>query len=220
MLDATTEGIKERLCELRSVHPDITNIYLSERCNVSIQAVGQWFSSGRIHKKNTGIVAECYRVRLEWLLIGAPPKRATNNAYYDNSEPGPDAMGLVPVISWVQAGEWQEVADHFMPGDAGLPCPTSHSANTYALRVIGDSMTSSMGRSYPEGAIIYVDPDQRGGVESGDRVIAKINGDNMVTFKVFVKDGQRKYLKPLNPQYPIITDEFRILGKVIGVWME
>jgi SOS-response transcriptional repressor LexA len=91
--------------------------------------------------------------------------------------------------------------------------------HSYALRVHGDSMTAPYGRSYPDSSIIYVDPDQRGGVVSGDRVIAKINGDNQVTFKVFVEDAGRRFLKPLNPSYPVITDPFRILGKVIGTWI-
>lgn len=80
-------------------------------------------------------------------------------------------------------------------------------------------MTAQYGRSYPEGAIIFVDPDQTGGVANGDRVIAKISGENGVTFKCFIDDGGRKFLKPLNPQHPIITDEFKIIGKVIGMYV-
>jgi SOS-response transcriptional repressor LexA len=133
---------------------------------------------------------------------------------------GPDIRGLVPLISWIQAGTWHEAEDLYEPGDAELhlPCPTSHGIHTYALRVEGDSMTSPHGKSYPDGCIIFVDPDQRGGVVSGGRVIAKLNGDNAVTFKVYIEDAGRRFLKPLNTQYPPIIEEFRILGKVIGKW--
>jgi SOS-response transcriptional repressor LexA len=79
-------------------------------------------------------------------------------------------------------------------------------------------MTSPHGKSYPEGCIIFVDPDQRGGIVSGDRVIAKLNGADAVTFKVYIEDAGRRFLKPLNTQYPPIIEEFRILGKVIGKW--
>jgi len=139
----------------------------------------------------------------------------------NNTHPGPDTQGFVPVISWVRAGSWDQAEDNHHAGDGEewMPCPTSHGMHSYALRVQGDSMTAPYGRSYPDGSIIYVDPEQRGGVVSGDRVIAKINGDNQVTFKVFVEDAGRRFLKPLNPAYPVITDPFRILGKVIGTWI-
>lgn len=137
-----------------------------------------------------------------------------------NVSPGQEIKGLCPVISYVQAGEWGEVEDHFAPGDADewRPCPVNHGPHTYAVRVQGDSMTAPFGRTYPPGCMIFVDPDQKGGVGSGDRVIAKINGEPEVTFKVFVEEAGKRFLKPLNPQYPIITDEFRIIGKVIGKW--
>ncbi|ODC01180.1 hypothetical protein A3197_01470 [Candidatus Thiodiazotropha endoloripes] len=138
----------------------------------------------------------------------------------DNVIAGPEVRGLVPLISWIQAGHWREAEDLYEPGDAELilPCPASHGIHTYALRVEGDSMTSPHGKSYPEGCIIFVDPDQRGGVVSGDRVIAKLVGDNAVTFKVYIEDAGRQFLRPLNTQYPPITEEFRLLGKVIGKW--
>ena len=79
-------------------------------------------------------------------------------------------------------------------------------------------MTAPHGKTFPEGMIIFVDPEQRGGIVSGDKVIAKLKGENAVTFKVFIEDGGKKFLKPLNPTYPLITEEFQILGKVIGGW--
>jgi SOS-response transcriptional repressor LexA len=136
----------------------------------------------------------------------------------NNVSASPEMRGDVPVISDVQAGAWHEAIDLFEPGYAEdyLPCPSPHGPRTFALRVEGDSMTAPYGKSYPAGCIIYVDPDQIGGIANGDRVVAKINGDNGVTFKVFIEDAGKKFLKPLNPQYPSITESFRILGKVIG----
>ncbi len=125
--------------------------------------------------------------------------------------------GKVPLISWVQAGAWAEAIDTLHPGEAEawLPCPVSHGPRSFALRVAGDSMTAPYGKSYPEGSVVYVDPEQTGGVTTGDRVIAQMPGENAVTFKSFVEDAGRRYLKPLNTAYPLITEPFRLLGKVI-----
>ena len=118
----------------------------------------------------------------------------------------------------MQAGETHEAIDIFEPGfaDDYIPCPVAHSSNTYALKVVGQSMTSPHGRSYPEGSIIFVDPDERGDVISEDRVIAKFIDSGEVTFKSYVSDGGRQFLKALNPSYLPFTDKFEILGKVIG----
>jgi SOS-response transcriptional repressor LexA len=154
----------------------------------------------------------------ETLQTAAPSGAAVS---VGNVSPGPEIRGMVPVISWVRAGSWDEAHDPLQPGDGDewLPCPVRHSKHTYALRVDGDSMTAMSGRSYPEDCIIFVDPEQRACVP-GDRVIAKLNGDSKVTFKQLASDGGRLYLRPLNQLHPPIWEPFRIIGKVIGMFME
>lgn len=128
--------------------------------------------------------------------------------------------GNVPLISAVSAGCWCEATDNYAPGDAEewLPCPDKHGPHTYALRVIGDSMTSHIPgqRSYPEGCVIYVDPDKP--VTNGSRVIAKLPNTNEVTFKEYREDSGKKYLKPINTQYSIqeISADTLLCGVVIG----
>lgn len=136
---------------------------------------------------------------------------------HSNVTDGPDIRGRVPLISWVQAGVWSEAVDIYEPGYAEdwLPVLRNGSQHSYALRVQGDSMTAAHGKSYPEGTIIIVDPEQRSPT-SGQRIIAKLVGTNAVTFKVFVEEDGRRWLKPLNPQHPPINDEFRVLGTVMA----
>lgn len=133
-----------------------------------------------------------------------------------NVEPGPRIMGYVPLISWVQAGQWSENGDNFEP-EQWLPCPAHHSPRTYALRVRGDSMTAPYGRSYPEGSIIFVDPERRS-PHNGQRIIALRRDSREATFKTYKNEDGRQWLQPLNPSHPPLFEPFEVLGTVIGMW--
>lgn len=115
-----------------------------------------------------------------------------------NVSPGPDIRGKVPLISWVQAGDFGDVVDLLHPGDAFEWIETSIQPHehTFALRVEGDSMEPD----FPAGTILIVEPDFD--AHAGDFVIAR-NGDQQATFKQLVRDGGDWYLKPLNPRYPL-----------------
>ena len=71
--------------------------------------------------------------------------------------------------------------------------------------------------SIPEGAIVVVDPEQQ--PNNGSIVVFRRKGEDEATLKQLKKDGGTQYLKPLNPQYPILTlDENCILiGKCLEV---
>lgn len=126
-----------------------------------------------------------------------------------NLEQAPSLRGKVPLISFVQAGEFAEVIDNFQPGDGedwiDVTCQINR--HTFALRVVGDSMEPD----FPAGTIIVVEPDMQ--AEPGDYVVAK-NGDD-ATFKQLIRDNGDWYLKPINPRYPIkLLGETRIIGVV------
>jgi SOS-response transcriptional repressor LexA len=158
-----------------------------------------------------------------WLATGEGPMRANVIAKSPqaNTEPGPDLRGKVPLVSWVRAGDWCSAEDQHQQGhaDEWLYCVASHSSSTFALRVRGDSMTAThgSGRSYQEGCIIFVDPEQRSPV-NGDRVVACLDGTDEVTFKIYKSEDGRQWLQPLNPAHEPIRDKFRVLGKVLGKW--
>lgn len=109
----------------------------------------------------------------------------------------------VPVISWVQAGQWTEVMTSFTAVDAEdwVSCPVAHGPRTFVLRVRGESMFNPHARrSFREGDLIYVDPDKQ--AENGALVIAQIDGGSEATFKQLVIEGESKYLKAINPAWP------------------
>lgn len=118
----------------------------------------------------------------------------------------------IPVISWVKAGEWQEVCDVFQPGDAEDWVETDVKGEcVFALRVSGDSMEPV----FLDGEIIIVSPDMD--VNPGDYVVVK-NGNGEATLKQLKKYGNAYVLHPLNPKYKdmeVKKGEFHIIGPVV-----
>lgn len=138
-----------------------------------------------------------------------------------NTSIGPLYKGKIPLISWVQAGAWQEVADSYQENDAEdwVLCNEPHSSKAFALRVSGESMRNPGERkSFDDGDIIHVDPERP--VENGSLVVVQINGDTEATFKQLIIESGRKYLKALNPNWPHpileMPQDSTISGVVIG----
>ena len=192
------------------------------------QAISKWLN-GEAMAEADSMVALCdwLKVRREWLEYGVLPKEQTADGSQHQLQVGEDSnvsgimqrFGKVPLISWVQAGAWCESICNFEPYDTEdwVSCPVPISSSGYALKVLGNSMTNpGPGRSYPTGCIIFVDPEIQ--ANTGDRVVARVPRTNEVTFKVLDSDAGRVYLRPINPQYPIIdiTEETQICGKVVG----
>lgn len=192
------------------------------------QAISKWLNGDAIAESDS-MTALCtwLQVRREWLEYGIEPKQQTGSSNVRQLPIGNGSnvseithrFGKVPLISWVQAGAWCEAISNFESYDADswLSCPVPISAHGYALKVLGDSMTNpGPGRSYPTGCIIFVDPEAE--TKTGDRVIARVPRTNEATFKILVEDAGRQFLRPINPQYPIIdiTEETHICGKVVG----
>lgn len=129
-----------------------------------------------------------------------------------NTYAGPEVQ-KAPLISWVQAGNFAAVIDNLQPGDAEdwIPTTVPVRRHTYALRVRGDSMTNPNGDpTFPNGCVIVVEPEA---IDTLDKlasspvtsfIIVKREGDDEATFKQLVRDSGKFWLKPLNPQYPMI----------------
>jgi SOS-response transcriptional repressor LexA len=157
-------------------------------------------------------LAHALNVTLQWLETGVDPAlRDEAGIYLANTTPAVDLKPYqIPIISWVKAGMACEVVDLHEPGfaDDWVTPTVNIKPHTYALRVHGDSMAPN----FTEGMVLVVEPEMD--YYPGDYVIAK-NGDDEATFKKYVKDGSQEFLKPLNPQYPIIPmGTYKIIGVV------
>jgi len=126
----------------------------------------------------------------------------------------------VPLISWDKLSSYIE--GEVMEGDDEaedwIYCPVQCAKSTFALRVRGDHMESPYPgkKSYLDGQIIFVAPTAE--VKNGSRVISRRLDSTEATFKEYFEDDGKKYLKPINPQYPTveINNETIIIGVVIG----
>lgn len=195
---------------------------IAAACGVAPSAVTQWISgeSKSLKPENLYALAEATGFNAEWLAIGRGAER-----FDANVEEAPANRGNIPLISWVQAGAFQEATEAYAPGmaEAYLPCPTPHGPWTFALKVRGQSMYNPHSpRSFHEGEMIYVDPDRE--AENGSFVVVKLVDEQEATFKQLVIEGSRRYLKAINPSWPEpfieIDGEAHIVGVVIGKYSQ
>jgi len=233
MSTKNSTDVHKILDELRKALKLRSFVDLAEFLGVRYHTMMKWKTRNKIG--DIGVILEkCPWVNPHWLRTGegsllkpghGTPVRGICRQPYDlkdepepNIAPGPPIAGRVPLISWVQAGNWEPVADPYQPGDAEEWVLTTRRVgpHAFALRVVGDSMEPE----FREGETIIVDPDRE--AVSGSYVIAKIDGgpdgNGEATFKRLIRDGGRTYLKPVNNAYPIMDmtgREFRIVGVVV-----
>lgn len=211
--EAERLALAKRLSEAIKAAPSKTAIAVA--CGVSDQAVTGWLKTGRVHKRNLPVIAKETGYSLQWLLDGAEPKLSGQPKEKERELPnvteGPAIQGRVPLISWVQAGDFSTLVDNYHPGDGEdwIPVPIPVRRHTFALRVQGDSMKPE----FLEGDIVIVEPDAE--AVSGSYVVVRANDDQECTFKQLIRDSGRLLLKPVNERYDIMS--FPADGHIVGV---
>lgn len=206
------------VAKIRMRESGITQETLAEHLGMTKGAVSHWLNARREPSIND-IAKILNFLGLKEFIVnpdGTISETAGSNANVEwvGSK---DVKGNFPVISWVSAGSWCEAVEpyHRKSIDRWLDTTVECSDSAFWLDVKGDSMTSPVGLSIPEGMVILVDPE----VEpiNGKLVIAKIDSENEATFKKYVEDAGNRYLKPLNPQYSMIpiNGNCRIIGVVV-----
>lgn len=199
---------------------EVSTTALAKALGVSYQAVRKVLLGGQFGTDNNAAAARVLKVSSDWLATGKGPRHTPERPEPPNVTAA-ESRRRVPLISWVQAGNWSDVQDNFHPGEADEWAEAFDSLpgnSSFALRVVGDSMTNPIpgGRSFPAGTIIIVDPSR--GADAGDYVVAKDVQTQQATFKLLVTDGGRWFLRPLNPAFPteeIDDPAIRVIGRVV-----
>jgi len=188
---------------------------LAVRSNTTQQSIVNVETGKTKSPRNLLDLAKALNVSPEYLKDGG---EAGNVSYIGVKE----NKGQYPLVSWVSAGSWLEAVEPYRKEEIDVWPETTVDASegSFWLRVKGDSMTSPVGFTVPEGMIILVDPEKD--AVSGKLVVAKLENENEATFKQFMVDAGRKYLKALNPHHPptIVNGNCKIIGVVVDIKWE
>lgn len=162
--------------------------------------------------KNLDKLCQLLQCKQDWLLYGVGEGETPPQEGLANVSPGPDPVEQVPLLGYTTAGAFKHVRElEKWEVEDWYPTIKRLNGQGFALRIEGDSMTSPYGRSYPDGSIAIFNAGNRN-PSNGELVLAKINGSDEITFKKYVTDAGNTWLAPLNPNYPTLHVEFRVLA--------
>ncbi len=187
------ETIGERIFALRK------GLKLSQKdiaiaIDVSHVSVSQWESSDS-HPNGSNLMALGVALHCtpDYLMYGIECDKTAL----------PSHSRRYPVLSSIQAGKWRESLskdalkriDTWMESDAQL------SGDGFWLHITNNAMASLSGLSVPENSYVLFDTKRKAVI--GDLVLIKLKGKDNPIFRQLILDGDLKYLKPLNPSWPI-----------------
>lgn len=205
------------LAKARMKEIGITQERLAELLGKTQGAIGHWLN-GRREPSIEDIAAIMKILGMNEIRLSsdgsvADPKSEANVTFVQPHSPG----RKYPVLSKVQAGAWAEACEPYSMKDIDLWLESdAHThGDAFWLEVEGESMTAPAGLSIPDGTYVLFDTGRE--PMNGNLVIAKLTDDNEATFKKLIIDGNQKFLKALNPQWPMmpINGNCKILGVAI-----
>ncbi len=205
-MNNATNRINKRMTDLKISQADIARATGAGKATISSWVKGDTKPSGVYATK----LARYLRCNTDWLLsgIGAmndTPKSSTAiDTPIDTERVNTsfNMQGVLPVISWVTAGDWENV-DPVTLDDVveHVPRPSHLSDRSFGLRVEGRSMMPE----FKPNDIIYVEPNiAPWDLMDGDLIVIQCNDDKQATFKQLVigDSPDDMYLRPLNPDWP------------------
>ncbi|MDP6545310.1 MAG: transcriptional repressor LexA [Phycisphaerae bacterium] len=144
------------------------------------------------------------------LLLRGEKHKARSLQVSDSFEFSDESALRMPLVGQIAAGMPLEAIEDTQSLDLGEMFP--HSSDTFALRVVGDSMIDEQIR---EGD--YVICRRTNSARDGETVVALFE-DGEATLKKFFREKNGYRLQPANKAYdPIYVDNLEIQGVVVGV---
>lgn len=219
--------IGKRIKEKRKA-AGLTQSQVADYFGIRAPSVSEWESKSGPSKDKLAALARLLKTSVSYLLTGKDgqfigmdldPNRPADEPIRVNRRTG------LPLISWVQAGDWTSSVNEMRREDAEdwIPCPFNHGPNAFILRVVGLSMYNPGGdKSYAPGDFIAVDPE--GEIRNKRMVVVRIDHEEKATFKqLLIDEDGEMMLQALNPAHiprtMSIPEGSRIVGAVIGKWV-
>jgi len=144
------------------------------------------------------------------LLLRGEKHKARSLQVSDKFEFSDESALRMPLVGQIAAGMPLEAIEDTQSLDLAEMFP--HSSDTFALRVVGDSMIDEQIR---EGD--YVICRRTSSARDGETVVALLE-DGEATLKKFFREDSGYRLQPANEAYdPIYVDNIEIQGVVVGV---
>ena len=204
-----TDRLKQRMKELQ-----FTQEKLAEKMHITRSAITHHLSGNRTPTlKNFNQYAKVLKCDPAWLQFGIETKPFVNTTTDTSTK-----LADIQIVDWKELTKKNKKTLPKNPEHVPCLCHQNKKADLFAVRVKGDAMLAPGGntQSFVEGTILIVDPDKE--AVHGNFVIALPQNSKEATFKQYVVDSGIKYLKPLNPQYPMVRIEkaTNIIGTVIG----
>lgn len=199
-----------------------TQLELANAIEAAISTVASWEQGVQDPNKTMRKrIAEHYKVSegdvMGWAIPSILREQQTTYSNIDISE---TPIKEIPLISWVQASNWNMAEDPLPPGNAEkyIFLGIKGGNNMFGLKIVGNCMEPK----FQEGDIIIIDPEQD--VHHGQYGVFKVSGENKVTFKQLKMVGEKAVLHPLNSNHEdIILDgdkEYLTIGRVVGSYKE
>jgi SOS-response transcriptional repressor LexA len=214
-METWIELVKERMRQRR-----LTQEQLAERVDCSQGAINHWLSGRRKPDLDTmnRILKELGEVDLEVVQILRVNEQS--GPYHLKPPPGTPEWAISQAGYRYPLLEWAAAADP-KPSIAVYSTGVSHVSDYQAagpafwLQVTGESMSASHGRSVPAGSLILVDPCVQ--PQAGKLVLVSAPDQQQAVFRELQEEGGRRYLRALNPTWPVMGWEegWQIKGTVV-----
>lgn len=188
----------------------ISHAELARRLGITSSSIFAWFA-GRVLPTEESLESLCNVLDVDIQdVIGSDNCVATEKPEMKKQ--------LVPVISWVQAGMWNDRQDDITDVEEWVNDLHPYYKECYALKIKGNSMQALTGLSLPEGSTVVVRPIKNGNPKDYKNKIVIATKNDQATIKELCFDCEIPYLRALNPNYPTIpVDEtVQIIGEVVS----
>lgn len=193
-----TEKIGKRVLELRK-RKKATLEELASKLAVSRQSIQSW-EKGEAAPKIDRLedVAAVLETTLKYLVLG------------DSDGEVVSSSNKIRLIGWDLKPT--ENTQYYY-------CPVNCSVKTLVLKVAGESMYNPHGKpSFNDGDLIFIDPAKE--FKNGSIVLVKLPDNKQAIFRQIIIEGGVKFLKALNPAWPIgimqLPENATIIGCVIA----